>query len=208
MILLSEVLVTVTVPRAAMRAPTTLRHRESDEPMNLTLDDAKTAARALRRSLAATEITIPHSRALEIVSQQLGFADWNTASAVLSAPRAGSGAAVPVLRIHEEALAREFYLDYLGFEVDWEHRFEPGMPLYLRIRRNKTALDLSEHHGDGTPGTVVWIPVASADAFHADISGRPHPRLRPGIDRDAPGGPTIEVTDPFANVLRFCEAAG
>lgn len=173
--------------------------------MDLTGNGVKSAARTLRRSLAADDITISHGRALEIVSQQLGFTDWNTASAQLSERLPGSGPAVPVLRIQDEAIARGFYLDYLGFGVEWEHRFEPGMPLYLRISRDTTVLDLSEHHGDGTPGTVAWIPVGSATAFHTDISSRPHSRLRPGIDRDAPGGPTVEVTDPFGNVLRFCE---
>jgi catechol 2,3-dioxygenase-like lactoylglutathione lyase family enzyme len=176
--------------------------------VDLTLDDAKTAARALRRTLAAADVTISHSRALEIVATQLGFTDWNTASAQLSARPASFGPAVPVLRIHDEAPAREFYVDYLGFSVEWEHRFEPGMPLYLRVRRGQAVLDLSEHHGDGTPGTVVWLPIPSAAALHAELSRRPHPRLRPGIDRDAPGGPTIEVTDPFGNVLRLCEPVG
>ena len=176
--------------------------------MDLTLDDAKTAARALRRALAAADVTISHSRALEIVATQLGFVDWNTASAQLSAQPAGFGPTVPVLRVHDEARAREFYVDYLGFSVEWEHRFEPGMPLYLRVRRGEAVLDLSEHHGDGTPGTVVWLPIPSAAALHAELSRRPHSRLRPGIDRDAPGGPTIEVTDPFGNVLRLCEPTG
>jgi catechol 2,3-dioxygenase-like lactoylglutathione lyase family enzyme len=192
--------------------------------VDLTLSDAKTAARALRRGLADTDVTISHSRALEIVAAQLGFADWNTASARLPAgPSAASpaglsassgpgstdfGRAVPVLRIQDEARAREFYVDYLGFGVEWEHRFEPGLPLYLRIRRGQAVLDLSEHHGDGTPGTVVWVPVAGADALHAELSRRPHARLRPGIDRDAPGGPTIELIDPFGNVLRLCEPSG
>lgn len=193
--------------------------------MDLTLADAKTAARTLRRTLAATDVSISHSRALEIVAAQLGFADWNTASARLpagpsagpeAAPPAGPsgaptgsgpthfGRAVPVLRIQDEARAREFYVDYLGFDVEWEHRFEPGMPLYLRVRRGQAVLDLSEHHGDGTPGTVVWVPVASADGLHAELARRPHARLRPGIDRDAPGGPTIDLVDPFGNVLRLC----
>jgi catechol 2,3-dioxygenase-like lactoylglutathione lyase family enzyme len=194
--------------------------------VDLTLADAKTAARALRRTLAATDVSITHSRALEIVAAQLGFADWNTAFARLpagpsagpeAAPPAGPsaappgpgptdfGCAVPVLRVQDEARAREFYVDYLGFGVEWQHRFEPGLPLYLRIRRGQAVLDLSEHHGDGTPGTVVWVPVASADGLHAELSRRPHARLRPGIDRDAPGGPTIELVDPFGNVLRLCE---
>lgn len=197
--------------------------------MDLTLAHAKTAARALRRTLADTDVTISHSRALEIVAAQLGFADWNTAAARLPAgpparsstgssagPSAappgpgltGFGSAIPVLRVQDEARAREFYADYLGFEVEWEHRFEPGMPLYLRMRRGQAVLDLSEHHGDGTPGTVVWVPVASADALYAELSRRPYARLRPGIDRDAPGGPTIELVDPFGNVLRLCEPTG
>ncbi|MFD6141557.1 glyoxalase superfamily protein [Promicromonospora sp. NPDC060271] len=193
--------------------------------MDLTLVDAKTAARALRRTLAASDVTISHSRALEIVAAQLGFANWNTASALLpagpsAAPLAGPlvashdlgpadfGRAVPVLRIQDEGRAREFYVDYLGFGVEWEHRFEPGLALYLRVRRGQAVLDLSEHHGDGTPGTVVWVPVAGVDALHAELSHRPHARLRPGIDREAPGGPTIELVDPFGNVLRLCEPAG
>jgi peptide-methionine (S)-S-oxide reductase len=119
----------------------------------------------------------------------------------------GVGAPVPVLRMFDEAAAREFYVDYLRFDVQWEHRFEPDLPLYMRIRRGSAVLDLSEHHGDGTPGSVVWIPIVDADAFHADLGTRPHRRLRPGIDRDAPGGPTIQLTDPSGNELRFCESA-
>ncbi|WP_040385114.1 glyoxalase superfamily protein [Demetria terragena] len=124
---------------------------------------------------------------------------------MLPTSRGESGPAVPVLRMFDETQAREFYVTYLGFEVEWEHRFEPGFPLYLRIRRDETVLDLSEHYGDGTPGSVLWIPIRGVDAFLADLSHRPHPRLRPGIDREAPGGPTVELTDPSGNVLRFCE---
>ncbi|WP_238154325.1 glyoxalase superfamily protein [Ornithinimicrobium sufpigmenti] len=120
----------------------------------------------------------------------------------------GSGAAVPVLRIFDEALAREFYVDHLGFQVQWEHRFADGLPLYLRLARGGTVLDLSEHHGDGTPGTVVWIPVRDVTGLLAELRSRPHPRLRPGLDPDAPGGPTLELTDPFGNVLRFCQPTG
>jgi catechol 2,3-dioxygenase-like lactoylglutathione lyase family enzyme len=36
------------------------------------------------------------------------------------------GKTTPILRIFDEAKAREFYVDFLGFKVDWEHRFEPG----------------------------------------------------------------------------------
>jgi hypothetical protein len=49
--------------------------------MNMTIDEAKRAARILRDQLPEAGLT--HSRALEIVAQQLGYQDWNTASAKL-----------------------------------------------------------------------------------------------------------------------------
>ena len=30
--------------------------------------------------------------------------------------------AIPILRIFDEAKAREFYVGFLGFKIDWEHR--------------------------------------------------------------------------------------
>jgi Glyoxalase superfamily protein len=37
--------------------------------------------------------------------------------------------AIPILRIFDVTKAREFYLDFLGFRVDWEARFnEPIDP--------------------------------------------------------------------------------
>lgn len=173
--------------------------------MSFSIDDAKTAARVLRRELAEADHAVSHGRALEIVARQFGFADWNIASARLADRTSGTGPAVPILRIQDEAIAREFYLDYLGFGVEWEHRFADHFPLYVRISRGSTVIDLSEHHGDGVPGSAVWVPVSDVSQFHAEIAGRGHRRVRPGIDHDAPGGPTLEVTDPFGNILRFCE---
>ncbi len=38
-------------------------------------------------------------------------------------------APIPILRMFDEAAARAFYVDLLGFRVDWEHRFESDLPL-------------------------------------------------------------------------------
>ena len=43
------------------------------------------------------------------------------------------GKTIPILRIFDEAKAREFYLEFLGFAVDWEHRFTPDLPLYMQV---------------------------------------------------------------------------
>jgi hypothetical protein len=177
--------------------------------MDMTTDAAKAAAHRLRADLAEQSITISHSAALELVAHQLGLRDWNTASAQLRRRQddaVGVGAPVPVLRVQRFEDVRSFYIDFLGFAVEWEHRFEPGMPLYVRMSRGDARLDLSEHHGDGTPGAVVWIPVADATQLHKELNRKYYLSMRPGLDDDAPGGPTIEVIDPSGNTLRFCEA--
>ncbi|MBF6333958.1 glyoxalase superfamily protein [Nocardia transvalensis] len=112
---------------------------------------------------------------------------------------------IPVLRIFDVAKAYEFYCEYLGFTVDWEHRFEPDLPLYAQLSRSEAVLHLSEHHGDGTPGTVVWIAVADIHGLHAELAGKDYGYARPGSPEDGPGGPGFDITDPFGNSLRFAQ---
>ncbi len=177
--------------------------------MDFTTDDAKAAARTLRADLAEQSITISHSTALELVAHQLGLRNWNTASAILDQrpnDATGLGAPIPILRVQHFEDVRPFYLGYLGFTIEWKHRFEPDMPLYARLVRGAIQLDLSEHHGDGTPGSAVWIPVADVTTLHTELQRKTYPSMRPGVDRHAPGGPTLTVIDPSGNTLRFCEA--
>jgi hypothetical protein len=35
---------------------------------------------------------------------------------------------IPILRIFSIGKAKEFYVDFLGFTIDWEHRFEDKAP--------------------------------------------------------------------------------
>ncbi len=72
---------------------------------------------------------------------------------------------VPVFRIFALDKAKEFYLDFLGFKVDWETGFEPGGPVYMQISRGELTFHLSEHFGDATPGSTAGertAPVAAA----------------------------------------------
>lgn len=170
---------------------------------------AKKLAKLLREDLAAAGFSIPHSLALELIAHQFGAKDWNVLAGSLS--RAGRSApaaisrGVPVLRVMSVEVALPFYVDYLGFMLDWEHRFEPGLPLYVQVSRSEAVLHLSEHHGDGSPHGVVWFPVADVFGLHKELLARPNARVRPGIDPDAPGGPTLQVTDPYGNVMRFAQ---
>ena len=114
--------------------------------------------------------------------------------------------AYPVMRIFDVAKAKDFYVDYLGFRVDFEHRFEPTLPLYMQVSRAGLALHLSEHYGDGTPGHHVHVRMRNMRAFHAELLAKSGHYQNPGVDEDAPGGPRLKVWDPFGNALHFAEA--
>jgi uncharacterized glyoxalase superfamily protein PhnB len=116
------------------------------------------------------------------------------------------GSVTPILRSFDEARARDFYVRYLGFEVLFEHRFEPGMPLYVGLRRGTCELHLSEHHGDASPGASVRIAVDDIDALQAELAGRGHPNVRPAVHAMPWGTRDMAVTDPFGNRLTFTSA--
>ncbi|PJN37930.1 glyoxalase/bleomycin resistance/extradiol dioxygenase family protein [Streptomyces sp. CB02959] len=112
--------------------------------------------------------------------------------------------AVPIFRIFDVAKAHEFYVDYLGCTMDWEHRFAPGTPLYTQVSRSGLALHLSEHHGDATPGSTVYVELTGVRALHAELAAKDYPYLRPGLEEDE-FGTCLTVTDPFGNRIRFNE---
>jgi len=103
----------------------------------------------------------------------------------------------------DEAKAREFYVDFLGFTIDWEHRFEPGLPLYIQVSRDGCILHLSAHHGDACPGTAMRIESTDLDAFHAELATKHYKFARPGIEQMPWGTRDMSVTDPFGNRLTF-----
>lgn len=115
------------------------------------------------------------------------------------------GRVVPILRIFDIAKAREFYVDYLGFTVDWEHRFEANLPLYMQVSRGDLVLHLSEHHGDGSPGVRVRIETAGIEDLHRELVARDYGYLRPGLGRAPWGERYVELIDPFGNRLTLYE---
>jgi uncharacterized glyoxalase superfamily protein PhnB len=118
----------------------------------------------------------------------------------------GFGKTTPILRIFDEAKAREFYVDFLGFSVDWEHRFGEGLPLYMQISKDGCIIHLSEHHGDGSPGAAMRIETNDLEAFHQQLLAKDYKYARPGIDEMPWGSRDMSVRDPFGNRLTFTSA--
>jgi uncharacterized glyoxalase superfamily protein PhnB len=115
------------------------------------------------------------------------------------------GRVVPILRIFDVAKAREFYEEFLGFEVRWEHRYGDNFPLYMEVARGGCVLHLSEHHGDAIPGSAVRIHVEDIVGFHGELAGKNYRRARPGIEEKPWKTREVSVIDPFGNRLHFYE---
>ncbi|KAL6246042.1 hypothetical protein RBB50_007195 [Rhinocladiella similis] len=111
----------------------------------------------------------------------------------------------PILRIFDVAKAQEFYGDFLGFSTDWDHRFEDNLPLYRQISRGGLVLHLSEHHGDGSPGSHVRIAMSGIAQFHAELESKNYRYMKPGLDKTSSGRQEMTVIDPFGNQLTFVE---
>ncbi len=102
--------------------------------------------------------------------------------------------------------AREFYCSYLGFKVDFEHRFQPEALLYMQVSRGGTALHLSEHHGDATPGSTVRIHVDDVEDLHRELMAKDYAFARLGLEDQPWGMREVIVADPFGNKLVFAQA--
>jgi catechol 2,3-dioxygenase-like lactoylglutathione lyase family enzyme len=106
--------------------------------------------------------------------------------------------AIPVLRVTAAEFSASWYRR-LGYEVEWEHRFEPGFPIFMSIARQGSArLFLSEHTGDAQPDGLVYLRVDDLEAvareFDRAVVGQPW-------------GREVHLVDPDGNRLRLGETS-
>ena len=102
---------------------------------------------------------------------------------------------VPILHVKDGQSSAGWYAR-LGFEVEGEHRFAPGMPLYLFLRRGPNALHLSEHQGDARAGTLLYFYILDMEAIAREFDVQVE---------DQPWAREVRLTDPDGNRLRIGE---
>lgn len=190
-----------------------------------TFRDAKIMAKSLRAELTSRrQIDISHGECLDIVSRQFGHDNWNVmaAKSVELAAISGDGstgfataqnATIPLLRIFSVDKAKEFYVDFFGFTLDWGGPSGgEGTPFYGQLSRAQTTLQLTEAPYDPYPGSTVCIWMQGLDNLHTELNERrdaaktfgpgiwvPFPAVEPWDAR------VMTITDPFGNSLRFNE---
>lgn len=102
---------------------------------------------------------------------------------------------VPVLRVQDARKSAEWY-SRLGFKLDDQHTFGPGMPVYAFLSAGDQHLHLSEHAGDARPNTLLYLYVTGIDAFAKEFCVAVH---------DQPWAREISLEDPDGNRLRLGE---
>jgi catechol 2,3-dioxygenase-like lactoylglutathione lyase family enzyme len=108
---------------------------------------------------------------------------------------------IPILRMFDVDATRRFYVDYLGFELDRREGDGDG-PVFMQVSREDVHINLSSHHGDGTPGAVVIVVVDAVDGLHAELHAKDYPFMKPGIEPRGIGR-EMTVLDPASNQIRF-----
>ena len=106
----------------------------------------------------------------------------------------------PALRILDADEARSFYVDRLGFRVDWEWSRGPGSPSVMQVSRDGLALYLSSHEGDGPTGGLVYLYVEDVDAWDERIR-RAGLAVAEEVGDQPWGNRELRLRDPFGNVL-------
>ena len=110
---------------------------------------------------------------------------------------------VPILRVRDARGSAAFYA-HLGFAVEWEHQFEPGLPLFIAVRADDGGARLvrSEHRGDASPDTLVYVYVDDVDAVYGRLQQAGVVVHRP--PEDMPWGVReLSLADPDGNRLRI-----
>ncbi len=114
--------------------------------------------------------------------------------------------AKPILRIFDYPKAVEFYIDWLGFAIDWEHRFGENFPVYFQVSLGDIVIHLSEHHGDCSPGGRVLIEdYPELNKYHKLLTAKDYKYNKPSINKTFWDSNlySMEVIDPFGNRLTF-----
>ena len=114
---------------------------------------------------------------------------------------------IPVLRILDVDKAKEFYIGWLGFSIDWEHRFGENFPLYCQVSRDGIILHLTQHYGDCIPGSRIRIQVNDVRQLHHGLREKDYRYYKPGVENTEWGTIEMPLRDPFGNHIVFTQQA-
>jgi catechol 2,3-dioxygenase-like lactoylglutathione lyase family enzyme len=110
-------------------------------------------------------------------------------------PVAQISGVVPILRVADFERSKAYYVERLGFHVDWEDGN------FGSVSRGRTSIMLSEG-AQGCTATWMWIGTSDADALHDELRERGATIRHPPTNYPW-GSREVHVFDADGHVLRF-----
>ena len=111
---------------------------------------------------------------------------------------------IPVFHITDYSKSLAFYVDNLGFEVDWQHVFEAGFPVFAQITKEDMTIYLSEHKEDCAVGGLIYLFVNDVDTWYNELKINKNIVISNPPNEDIEGLRTMTILDPDLNQLRIC----
>jgi catechol 2,3-dioxygenase-like lactoylglutathione lyase family enzyme len=118
-------------------------------------------------------------------------------SKAASAAKIGVECIIPILRVNNLATSIRFYVDVLGFKVDWGCEDESS---FASVSRDRRAIMLAQGE-QGQPGTWLWIGVEDIEPLFTEYKTKGVKFREPPTNY--PWAYEMKLEDPDGHVLRF-----
>lgn len=162
--------------------------------LRLTVKYADVPAEQIRS--AATLLEVQHALAVSY-----GFPGWKELKAFVESTTPVLRALRPVFHVGSLKIAIEHYVEWLGFNLDWEWREAPGQPAVGAFSRDEASFMVVESD-DADKKSEVHLDVKNFEALLGEWN-----RKRPGsaVAHIGPPGefPEFRAVDPWGNVIAF-----
>ncbi len=104
---------------------------------------------------------------------------------------------IPILRVNSVAASIRYYVDVLGFKVDWGGEEEST---FASVSRSGRAIMLCQGE-QGNPGTWLWIGVEDIEPLFTEYKTKGVKFREPPTNY--PWAYEMKIEDPDGHVLRF-----
>lgn len=111
---------------------------------------------------------------------------------------------IPTFRILDYEIAVSFYIDKLGFDIDWEHRFGKDEPVYMQISKHGLILHLTENQRFQI-GIIIFVECKALNEFYSELMNRTVEIEIAKPQKTKWQTIEMEIEDPYGNLLRFNE---
>ena len=106
--------------------------------------------------------------------------------------------AVPILPVEDLAVAKQFYVDKLGFDVDFQAS-EDGKTGLLGVRRGTIQITLDCPMSGHGREACVSLRVDNADQYYEEWRAKTSVKRAP--HNESWGARTFDLSDPFGNTI-------